>query len=89
VRRLVQRVGLGPRPGELDVAASRGFDASVAALTQPATSSDAGVAATPVPDFGAPAPRLTKTASIEALPAPAERAIQQRLLSRWIRPMAI
>src|SRR6185295_2647294 len=42
VRRLLQRVGLGPRPGELDAAVARGFDATVSALTQPASGPDAG-----------------------------------------------
>lgn len=84
VRRLLQRVGLGPRPGELDAAAARGFDATVAALTQPATNADAGVAATPVPDFGAPANLLTRRASIEARQAQRrEQTAQARQLQVW------
>ncbi|HEY4007263.1 MAG TPA: DUF1800 domain-containing protein [Pseudonocardia sp.] len=51
VRRLVQRVGLGPLPGELD--AAPGFEATLAALTAP-SGPDPGVAATPAPDFPAP-----------------------------------
>lgn len=84
VRRLLQRVGLGPRLGELDAAASHGFDATVDALIQSATSADAGVAATPVPDFGAPAPRLTKMADVEARQAQRrEQAAQTRQLQVW------
>jgi uncharacterized protein (DUF1800 family) len=53
VRRLVQRVGLGPRPGELDAAAAAGVDATLAALLRAAP--DAGAAATPAPDLRPPA----------------------------------
>ena len=35
VRRLVVRVGLGPRPGELDAAGTAGFDATLATLLAP------------------------------------------------------
>ena len=84
VRRLLQRVGLGPRPGELNAAVARGFDATVATLTQPAPSSDPGVAATPVPDFGPPIQRLTKTASLEARQAQRRgQAAQTRQLQVW------
>lgn len=84
VRRLLQRVGLGPRPGELDAAAARGFDATLSTLTQPATGPDAGVAASPLPDFGAPAPPLAKTASIEARQAQRrQQAAQTRQLQVW------
>lgn len=58
VRRLLQRVGLGPRPGELDRATAAGFDATLAALLAPGA--DAGVTATPVPSLVTP-------------PAPADR----------------
>ena len=54
VRRLVSRVGLGSRPGELDAAAATGFDATLATLLAPAP--DAGAAATPPPDTTPPAP---------------------------------
>lgn len=84
VRRLLQRVGLGPRPGELDAAVARGFDATVSALTQPASGPDAGVAATPLLDFGAPAPPLAKSASIETRQAQRrEQAVQARQLQVW------
>ena len=84
VRRLLQRVGLGPRPGELDAAVARGFDATLAALTQPASGPDAGVAATPLPDFGPPAPPLAKAASIETRQAQRrEQTAQARQLQLW------
>lgn len=49
VRRLLQRVGLGPRPGEVDAATRAGFEATLARLTAP-SGPDAGIAATPPPD---------------------------------------
>ncbi|WP_192909458.1 DUF1800 domain-containing protein [Gandjariella thermophila] len=53
VRRLLDRFGFGPRPGELDAAAARGFDATLAALLDPgAPATDAGARATPPPDLG-------------------------------------
>ena len=54
VRRLVVRIGLGPRPGELDAAAAAGFDATLATLLRAAP--DPGAAATPPPDVSPPAP---------------------------------
>jgi uncharacterized protein (DUF1800 family) len=54
VRRLVQRVGLGPRPGELDKAAGAGFDATLSALLTPGP--DAGADATPPPSLDVPDP---------------------------------
>ncbi|MGH3830970.1 MAG: DUF1800 domain-containing protein [Pseudonocardiaceae bacterium] len=85
VRRLLQRVGLGPRPGELDSsAASSSFDATLAALTTPATGVDAGVAATPAPVFGPAPKRLGKTAPIAARHAQfREQAEQARQLVVW------
>ncbi len=50
VRRLLDRFGFGPRPGDVDRAAARGFDATLATLTDPPA--DAGAAATPEPDLG-------------------------------------
>lgn len=81
VRRLVQRLGLGPRPGE---AGQGGFEATLAALTGPA-GPDPGVAATPVPQFGPPAPRLRKkTAPIEQRMAQRRQLAQQgRTLGAW------
>jgi uncharacterized protein (DUF1800 family) len=84
VRRLVQRVGLGPRPGELATAASAGFEATLAALTAPRAGPDAGVVATPVPDFGSPVPRLGRSATIEARQAQQRaQAVQGRQLGVW------
>ncbi|MDQ2881118.1 MAG: DUF1800 domain-containing protein [Actinomycetota bacterium] len=51
VRRLVGRLGLGPKPGELEVAGRVGFVGTLAALTT-AVGADAGAAATPVPALG-------------------------------------
>ena len=49
VRRLLDRLGFGPRPGELDAAVARGFDATLASLLSPGA--DPGAAATPAPTF--------------------------------------
>lgn len=51
VRRLLDRFGFGPLPGELDAAASGGFASTLGALLNPG--SDPGVAATPEPKLGA------------------------------------
>ncbi len=48
VRRLLQRVGMGPRRDELDAARAAGFDATLAGLVSP-PGRDSGVAATPPP----------------------------------------
>lgn len=52
VRRLLQRFGLGPRPGEVDAAASAGYAATVEALFT--TAPDPAVAATPPPGLAPP-----------------------------------
>jgi uncharacterized protein (DUF1800 family) len=55
VRRLLDRFGFGPGPGDVDAGVTRGFAATATALLNP--SADAGVAATPEPDLGPePAP---------------------------------
>ena len=55
VRRLLDRFGFGPGPGDVDAGVTRGFAATAAALLNPGP--DAGVAATPEPDLGPePAP---------------------------------
>jgi uncharacterized protein (DUF1800 family) len=59
VRRLLQRVGLGPRRGELAAAVAAGFDATLAGLTT-VSGRDAGVAMTPPPVLPAPEPRARK-----------------------------
>jgi hypothetical protein len=53
VRRLVARVGLGPRTGELDAAVAAGFEATLTRLLTPAA--DAGADATPPPPLAPPA----------------------------------
>jgi uncharacterized protein (DUF1800 family) len=81
VRRLLQRLGLGPRRGELDAATAAGFDATLDALTTPGP--DAGATATPVPTF-APVARMPKD------PASAQALRQQRtqLVAWWLDRMA-
>jgi uncharacterized protein (DUF1800 family) len=81
VRRLLQRLGLGPRRGELDAATAAGFDATLDALTTPGP--DAGAAATPQPAF-APVERMPKD------PASAQALQQQRtqLVGWWLNRMA-
>src|SRR5690349_4653232 len=81
VRRLLQRLGLGPRRGELDTATAAGFDATLDALTAPGP--DAGAAATPAPAFAA-VERAPKD------PASAQALQQQRtqLVVWWLDRMA-
>jgi uncharacterized protein (DUF1800 family) len=55
-RRILQRVGLGPRPGQVDAA---GPDATLARLLAPAAG-DPGVAATPPPAFAPSAGRAQR-----------------------------
>jgi uncharacterized protein (DUF1800 family) len=52
VRRLLDRVGLGPKPGELTSARAAGFAATLTSLTNP-TGRDAGLAGTPAPALSA------------------------------------
>ena len=81
VRRLLQRLGFGPRRGELDTATAAGFDATLDALTAPGP--DAGAAATPTPAFAA-VERVPKD------PASAQALQQQRtqLVVWWLDRMA-
>ncbi|MBV9313863.1 MAG: DUF1800 domain-containing protein [Pseudonocardia sp.] len=65
VRRLLERLGLGPRPGELQRAIADGFDTTLAGLTSPAPGPDAGALATPPPQFGPPTPPLGRNTTIE------------------------
>ncbi len=81
VRRLLQRVGLGPRPGELDAATAAGFDATLAALL--ARGADAGAAATPPPAFPTPTAPASRT-DLTARRAQRQQLQQQdRQLSVW------
>jgi hypothetical protein len=52
VRRLLQRVGLGPCPRELNPAAASGFTATLATLTLPAAGPDAGAMVTALSGLG-------------------------------------
>jgi uncharacterized protein (DUF1800 family) len=81
VRRLLQRLGLGPRRGELDTATAAGFDATLAALTTPGP--DQGAAATPLPAL-APVDRKAKD------PASTQQARTERtqLVLWWLDRMA-
>ncbi|TNC19958.1 DUF1800 domain-containing protein [Amycolatopsis alkalitolerans] len=83
VRRLFDRLGFGPRPGELDAAASRGFAATVDTLLSPA-GSDAGAGATPLPRLPAEPARPGKD--------PAARkqllASEATLLTWWLDRLA-
>jgi uncharacterized protein (DUF1800 family) len=81
VRRLLQRLGLGPRRGEVDTATAAGFDATLDALTAPGP--DAGAAATPLPTF-APIDRKAKdTASVQQV-----RQQRTQLVTWWFDRMA-
>jgi uncharacterized protein (DUF1800 family) len=88
VRRLLGRLGLGPRPGELDGAAKAGFTATLTSLTTP-SAADAGAAATPVPALGATV-RLGKGAAPDAKKARnrAAAAEAQQLGRWWLDRMA-
>lgn len=81
VRRLLQRLGLGPRRGEVDTATAAGFAATLDALTAPGP--DAGAAATPLPTF-APIDLKAKD------PASLQQVRQQRtqLVTWWLDRMA-
>jgi uncharacterized protein (DUF1800 family) len=59
VRRLLDRFGFGPRPGDLDTAVGAGFDRTLDALLDP-PGADPGMAATPEPDLGAELPPAAK-----------------------------
>lgn len=58
MRRLLDRFGFGPGPGDVDAAVTRGFAATAASLLNPAA--DAGVAATPEPDLGPEPAKVAK-----------------------------
>lgn len=89
VRRLVQRLGLGPRPGELDRAVAAGFASTLEDLLHPA-GVDAGLAGAPVPVFGPePSAPGAKPGS------PQRRAVNQQVAVRatelrawWVDRMA-
>ncbi|MBN9098581.1 MULTISPECIES: DUF1800 domain-containing protein [unclassified Pseudonocardia] len=87
IRRLLQRVGLGPRPGELARATTGGFDATLAALTAPGP--DAGATATPPPAFPAPpAPAARTDVAARKAREQAEAAQARTLVVWWLDRMA-
>ena len=82
VRRLVGRLGLGPRAGELSGAVAAGFASTLATLTTPAAL-DAGTSATPVPPLG-PTSRVGKAGGIQARRAQLQAlAAEGRELGLW------
>ena len=83
VRRLLQRVGLGPRRGELDTAAAAGFDATLAALTTAAARPDAGAVSTPAPAFPAPPARAAKDDKAARKAQRQQEQVHARALSVW------
>ncbi|MGH3669963.1 MAG: DUF1800 family protein [Pseudonocardiaceae bacterium] len=92
VRRLVGRLGLGPKPGELDVAIRAGFTGTLAALTTP-VGADGGAEATPVPALG-PTTRA-RGKPVGATAVAARRAQRQALVAQgralgvwWLDRMA-
>lgn len=81
VRRLLQRVGLGPRPGELDTAAQAGIDATLAALL--VAGPDAGAAATPAPALVTPTDRAARADRAARVAQLRQEAGQARQLAVW------
>jgi uncharacterized protein (DUF1800 family) len=82
VRRLLQRVGLGPRRDELDAARAAGFDATLVGLTNP-SGRDAGVAATPPPAPPPPAPQARKNDQAARKEQRRDAAAASRVLGVW------
>jgi uncharacterized protein (DUF1800 family) len=89
VRRLLNRVGLGPRPGEVDASAADGFEATLSRLTSE-DGLDAGALSTPAPDFGPPQRRSGKAAANEDRKAQRKAQAQQsvQLGGWWLDRMA-
>jgi uncharacterized protein (DUF1800 family) len=86
VRRLLQRVGLGPRRGELDAGTRAGFEATLTGLTAPSGHPDAGAAATPVPAY--PPPSDPAGAAAQPANRQAEAAQAEALVLWWLDRMA-
>lgn len=80
LRRLLDRFGLGPRPGDLNAATVAGFDATVAGLLRPGTPQP-GLPATPnlgpQPDIKAPAKSAARKQASQQL------AGQETMLTMW------
>ena len=81
VRRLLDRFGFGPRPGDVDAAAARGFDATLATLLDPPA--DAGAVATPEPDLGAEPQRAAAGDKAGKKAEAQQLAKQQLTLTSW------
>jgi uncharacterized protein (DUF1800 family) len=77
VRRLHDRLGFGPRPGDL----AAGFAATATALLNPTPD------AVPAPDLGAPVPRPGKDAAARKQAAQALAQQEQTLLGWWLDRM--
>jgi uncharacterized protein (DUF1800 family) len=81
VRRLLDRFGFGPRPGDVAAAVGRGFDATLDTLLDPPA--DAGAAATPEPDLGPEPPKADKTDTAAKQARARELRQQQVRLTVW------
>jgi uncharacterized protein (DUF1800 family) len=82
VRRLLQRVGLGPRRGEPEAARALGFDATLAGLLA-VPGRDAGAAATPPPVLAPAEPRAGKKDTGARKEQRREAMAQSRELGVW------
>ena len=82
VRRLLQRVGLGPRRDELDAARAAGFDATLAGLVSP-PGRDPGVAATPPPALPSHEPPARKNDQEARKEQRRDAAAESRRLGVW------
>jgi uncharacterized protein (DUF1800 family) len=83
----VVRVGLGPRPGELDAAVTAGFDATLASLLAPG-GPDAGAAATPAPDLSPPTTVAKRDQAARKARRRAEAERTRGLAVWWLDRMA-
>jgi uncharacterized protein (DUF1800 family) len=81
-RRLYDRFGFGPRPGDLETAG--GFGSALDRLLDPdAPGLDAGVRATPAPRLAAAPPRPAKADTAAKKQAAAQMQAQERQLVGW------
>lgn len=87
VAQLLRRTGFGATGAEVDAAAARGYEATVATLLDPGP--DPGAAATPPPDLGADAGRVPPAEDKEARRAYARalRARSEELTLWWLDRM--
>jgi uncharacterized protein (DUF1800 family) len=85
-RRVLDRLSLGPRPGELDAAAARGVAATAELLLS--TTADPGTAATPPPTLGAqPAAPAKGDKAARSTYAAALNAQEAALTTWWLDRM--